>query len=121
MDRGAAARHSAGAASDAVGRKVQRLKEGVQADGAGRATRRTQSRGAPGPAAIVDFARPASFAAEEDPPNAGGAASDRSAAASATGRPSGTGRGVALGLLDAAWRGGAGRCLPRRGGAVAGR
>src|ERR1035438_6978980 len=112
MDGGAAARHSAGPASDAVGRKVQRLKEGVQADGAGRASRRTQSRGAPGPAAIADFAGHASFAAEEDPPGGAGAAPDRSAAASAAGRPSGTGRGVALGLLDAAWRGGAGRWRP---------
>src|SRR5450759_959983 len=99
MDRGAATRHSAGAASDAVGRKDERLAEGVQADGARGASRRTQSGGAPGPAASADFARHASFAAEEDAPGGAGVAADRSVAASAAGRLSGTGGGVALGLL----------------------
>ena len=43
MGRSAAARHSAAAAPDAIGRKHQCAEAGVQADGAGRATGRTQS------------------------------------------------------------------------------
>ena len=46
----------------------------VQADGAGRASRRTQSRCAEGAAAPADFARHAAFAAEEDAPGGAGTA-----------------------------------------------
>src|SRR5450432_3958159 len=102
MDGGAAARHSAGAASDEVRRTDERIEACIQADGEGRATGRTQSGGAQGAAASADFARHASFAAEEDPSGGTGVAPDRKAAASAAGRPSGTCGGAALGPLEAA-------------------